>query len=90
MVYSYHHAPWLLPQLLDMLQLDDPAVRREVVKVMGIICALDPSMHKKIQAKASGEGRLELEGVRPIRRGHDSALAESTSFARSRVLGWGT
>ncbi|CAD7701599.1 unnamed protein product [Ostreobium quekettii] len=88
-VHSYHKAPWLLPQLLDMLQVDDPSVRREVVKLMGIICALDPSMHKKIQAKASGEGRLELEGVRPIRRGQDPGLSESTSYDRSRVLGWG-
>lgn len=88
-VLSYHRAPWLLPQLLDMLQLDDPAVRCEVIKVMGIICALDPSTHKRIQAEASGEGRLEHEGVRPVTRGQEPVLSELTSFDRSRVLSWG-
>jgi hypothetical protein len=33
----------------------------------GIIGALDPYTHKVNTASLSGEGKLELEGVRPLR-----------------------
>lgn len=37
-------------------------------QVLGIMGALDPHTHKMNQAKLSGEGKLEEEGVRPQRR----------------------
>lgn len=39
------------------------------LQVLGIIGALDPHTHKTNQASLSGEGRLEKEGVRPLRHG---------------------
>ncbi len=45
-----------------------PAMRC-VPQVLGIIGALDPHTHKTNQASLSGEGRLEKEGVRPLRHG---------------------
>jgi FKBP12-rapamycin complex-associated protein len=39
------------------------------MQVVGIIGALDPHTHKLNQAKLSGEGKLEEEGVRPQRQG---------------------
>lgn len=38
--------------------------------MLGIIGALDPHTHKMNQAKLSGEGKLEEEGVRPQRPEH--------------------
>lgn len=38
--------------------------------MLGIIGALDPHTHKMNQAKLSGEGKLEEEGVRPQRPDH--------------------
>ena len=40
----------------------------EVLKVLGIIGALDPHTHKTNQADLQGEGKLEREGVRPQRQ----------------------
>ncbi|GMH33501.1 hypothetical protein BSKO_01335 [Bryopsis sp. KO-2023] len=82
----YYDFPWLLPELLKMLQVEDPSVRKTVVKVLGIISALDPAKFRGIQAMASGEGRLELEGVRPVKRGE---LSDSSSLERSRLYAWG-
>jgi FKBP12-rapamycin complex-associated protein len=48
-----------------MLSEGAPGVRREVMKVLGIIGALDPHTHKVNLAELQGEGRLEREGVRP-------------------------
>ena len=42
---------------------------------MGIIGALDPHTHKLNQASLSGEGRLEMEGVRPLRHNTNTAVA---------------
>lgn len=38
-------------------------------QVLGIIGALDPHTHKVNTASLSGEGKLEKEGVRPLRHG---------------------
>ncbi len=38
--------------------------------MLGIIGALDPHTHKLNQASLSGEGKLEKEGVRPLRHGN--------------------
>eukprot|EP00884_Botryococcus_braunii_P019426 jgi/Botrbrau1/6167/Bobra.0344s0008.1 len=64
----YMQYPQLLGVLLRILSEGSPRARMEVVKVLGIIGALDPHTHKMNQAKLSGEGKLEEEGVRPQRR----------------------
>lgn len=66
----YMEYPQLLGVLLRMLheaQTDAEATRKVVMKVLGIIGALDPHTHKLNQASLSGEGKLEKEGVRPLR-----------------------
>lgn len=69
-----------------MLEVENIAVRKLVVKVLGTICALDPATFRVIQARASGEGQLEREGVRPVRRGE---AISSCSLDRSRMCLWG-
>jgi FKBP12-rapamycin complex-associated protein len=64
-VVPYLEYPQLLGVLLRMLAEGGPGVRREVMKVLGIIGALDPHTHKFNLAELQGEGRLEREGVRP-------------------------
>ncbi|GBF92738.1 hypothetical protein Rsub_05107 [Raphidocelis subcapitata] len=63
----YLDFPQLLALLLRLLHEGGPAARREVMRVLGTIGALDPHTHKVNQASLSGEGKLELEGVRPLR-----------------------
>lgn len=67
----YMDFPQLLSLLLRLLSEGGsaPATRREVMKVMGVIGALDPHTHKVNTASLSGEGKLEKEGVRPLRQG---------------------
>ncbi|GLC61314.1 hypothetical protein PLESTB_001742500 [Pleodorina starrii] len=69
----YLEYPQLLSVLLRMLHEGHAAQRREVIKVLGIIGALDPHTHKVNQASLSGEGKLEKEGVRPLRHGGAAA-----------------
>ncbi|KAL4435039.1 hypothetical protein ABPG77_003864 [Micractinium sp. CCAP 211/92] len=64
-VVPYLEYPQLLGMLLRMLSEGSPGVRREVMKVLGIIGALDPHTHKVNLAELQGEGKLEREGVRP-------------------------
>ena len=66
----YIEYPQLLSVLLRMLNEGEGShtVRREVLKVLGIIGALDPHTHKTNQADLQGEGKLEREGVRPQRQ----------------------
>ena len=64
-VMPYLEYPQLLGVLLRMLSEGAVTVRREVMKVLGIIGALDPHTHKLNLAQLQGEGRLEREGVRP-------------------------
>ncbi|EFJ44271.1 target of rapamycin, growth-regulatory PI3K-like protein kinase [Volvox carteri f. nagariensis] len=71
----YLEYPQLLSVLLRMLHEGHAAQRREVIKVLGIIGALDPHTHKVNQASLSGEGKLEKEGVRPLRHGAGAAAA---------------
>ena len=61
----YLHYPQLLGILLRMLNEGSAIVRREVMKTLGIIGALDPHTHKVNLAELQGEGKLEREGVRP-------------------------
>lgn len=68
-VVPYNDFPQLLGVLLRMLAVGAPPVRREVMKVLGVIGALDPHQHKLNQAALQGEGKLEAEGVRPQRPG---------------------
>lgn len=69
-----------------MLEVENIAIRKLVVKVLGTICALDPATFRVIQATASGEGQLEREGVRPVRRGE---TVVSSSLDRPRMCMWG-
>lgn len=64
-VLPYLEYPQLLSILLRMLKEGAPHVRREVMKVLGIIGALDPHTYKVNLAELQGEGKLEREGVRP-------------------------
>jgi FKBP12-rapamycin complex-associated protein len=64
-VSPYLEYPQLLGVLLRMLSEGGAGVRREVMKVLGIVGALDPHTHKLNLAELQGEGRLEREGVRP-------------------------
>ncbi|KDD76204.1 FAT domain-containing protein, partial [Helicosporidium sp. ATCC 50920] len=64
-VSPYNDYPQLLGMLLRMLSDGGPALRREVMKVLGIVGALDPHAHKLNLAALQGEGKLESEGVRP-------------------------
>uniref|UniRef100_A0A7S3R516 Serine/threonine-protein kinase TOR n=1 Tax=Dunaliella tertiolecta TaxID=3047 RepID=A0A7S3R516_DUNTE len=65
----YMDFPQLLSLLLRILHEGSPQQRKEVMKVLGIVGALDPHTHKVNQASLSGEGKLEKEGVRPLRGG---------------------
>lgn len=64
-VAPYLDYPQLLGVLLRLLSEGAPAARREVMRVLGTIGALDPHTHKLNLAQLQGEGRLEREGVRP-------------------------
>uniref|UniRef100_A0A7R9YR22 Serine/threonine-protein kinase TOR n=1 Tax=Chlamydomonas euryale TaxID=1486919 RepID=A0A7R9YR22_9CHLO len=63
----YLEFPQLLSLLLKMLHGGTPSTRHEIMKVLGVVGALDPHTHKINQASLSGEGKLEKEGVRPMR-----------------------
>ncbi|CAG9463067.1 unnamed protein product [Pedinophyceae sp. YPF-701] len=64
----YLEYPGLLTMLLRLLQEGGQATRREVIRVLGIIGALDPYTSKITQGFESGEGKLEAEGVRAQRQ----------------------
>ncbi|GAX78992.1 hypothetical protein CEUSTIGMA_g6432.t1 [Chlamydomonas eustigma] len=71
----YMDFPQLLAVLLKMLHEGSADIRKDVMKVLGIIGALDPHTHKTNQASLKGEGKLELEGVRPLRVNNPATLA---------------
>ncbi|KAL6771425.1 TOR1 [Auxenochlorella protothecoides x Auxenochlorella symbiontica] len=71
----YRMFPQLLGILLRMLNEGGPIVKREVMKVLGIMGALDPHIHKLNLAELQGEGKLEAEGVRPQTREQDAINA---------------
>eukprot|EP00798_Chlamydomonas_sp_ICE-L_P022753 gene22753-29921_t len=73
----YMDFPQLLAVLLRMLHEGGPAQRKEVIKVLGIVGALDPHTHKINQASLSGEGKLEKEGVRPLRHNREQVAADA-------------
>lgn len=52
----------------------------------GIIGALDPYTHKINTASLSGEGKLELEGVRPMRNNQTAAANIAASIISG--AGW--
>lgn len=83
----YHKFSWLLLRLLDMLQVDDPEVRTAVTRTLGILCAIDPGRQRRIQAQASGEGRLELEGVRPAKKAPEK---NASTFSHGQQLDKGS
>lgn len=64
----YMDYPQLLAVLLKMLHEGTQVERREVMCLFGAIGALDPHIHKTNQASLKGEGKLALEGVRPLRQ----------------------
>jgi len=64
-VLPYMEYPQLLGMLLRMLGEGNGEARREVSRVLGIVGALDPHIHKLNLAELQGEGKLEREGVRP-------------------------
>eukprot|EP00210_Caulerpa_lentillifera_P007080 g6773.t1 len=82
----YHQFAWLLPRLLDMLQIDDYEVRMITARTLGVLCAIDPSMQRRIQAQASGEGRLELEGVRPVKRSNQDRTQSTEKASLTETL----
>lgn len=59
-----------------------------ILQVLGIVGALDPHMHKTNQASLSGEGKLDLEGVRPLRF-HQSTHAGGPEGGRTAGGGGG-
>lgn len=73
-VTPYMEYPQLLGMLLHMLSEGSPLARMEVLKVLGIVGALDPHTHKVNQANIQGEGKLEREGVRPQRQPDPTGL----------------
>jgi serine/threonine-protein kinase mTOR len=60
--------------------------------VLGIMGALDPHRHKANQADLKGEGKLELEGVRPQRYNAQPAVlgleAGGTAVPRAALGFW--
>jgi len=53
------HYPKLLDVLFTIIKTDQlPAVRHEVIKVLGILGALDPHRHRQIQLKAQKKSNL--------------------------------
>ena len=48
-----------------------------IYQVLGIVGALDPHTHKTNQASLSGEGKLEKEGVRPLRHNNVQVAADA-------------
>ena len=80
-VTPYLDFPQLLALLLRLLHEGNAASRPEVMRVLGIVGALDPHMHKVNQASLSGEGKLELEGVRPLRHNARAAHHAGGSLA---------
>ena len=87
-VMPYLEYPQLLGVLLRMLSEGAVTVRREVMKVLGIIGALDPHTHKLNLAQLQGEGRLEREGVRPqFPNKNPTELGESTVGVGGWVVG---
>lgn len=61
----------------------------EIVKPFlhaGIIGALDPYTHKVNTASLSGEGKLELEGVRPLRTNSAAVANIAASIMAGAVL----
>uniref|UniRef100_A0A7S1SYY6 Serine/threonine-protein kinase TOR n=1 Tax=Tetraselmis chuii TaxID=63592 RepID=A0A7S1SYY6_9CHLO len=75
-VTPYMEYPQLMGLLLRLLSEGDLRARREVVKMLGIVGALDPHTHKCNQATMQGEGRLESEGVRAQRNTREGANGE--------------
>jgi len=64
-VTPYQQYPQLLGIMLRMLNEGSPAAKRDVMRAIGTIGALDPHAHKGLLAEMQGEGKLEREGVRP-------------------------
>ena len=70
---GYVLAPYFdYPQLLGVLlralcESGSLGTKREVVRVIGVIGALDPFSHKQNRARLQGEGQLSLAGVRGVR-----------------------
>lgn len=64
-VSPYLEYPQLMSVLLYLLgEGGDVATRREVIRVLGIIGALDPYMHRQNEMELQGEDQLDKEGVR--------------------------
>ena len=80
MVVPYLEYPQLLGVLLRMLSEGAPGVRREVMKVLGIIGALDPHTHKVNLAELQGRGGWS---------GRACARSSPTRTRRSWVSGAG-
>jgi FKBP12-rapamycin complex-associated protein len=79
-ITPYVEYPQLMSMLLRLLN-ETEATRREVLKTLGIIGALDPHTHKLNQAKATGEGKLSDDGVRGVRaEGAEAGGAERDVF----------
>lgn len=88
-VLPYMEYPQLLGMLLRMLGEDGHLARREVSRVLGIVGALDPHIHKLNLAELQGEGRLEREGVRPQFPGRPPPGAEFSTMMPGMELGVG-
>lgn len=65
-VNPYMDYPQLLGMLLHMLGDGSAAARREIVRTLGILGALDPHEHKLNLAELQGEGKLERGCSSPI------------------------
>lgn len=67
---AYTDFPQLMTHLLRILSDGEWHVKLEVIKVLGILGALDPYTHKQNLTFLAGEGRLAHEGVRGQRQSH--------------------
>eukprot|EP00878_Enallax_costatus_P008272 GHUV01008648.1.p1 GENE.GHUV01008648.1~~GHUV01008648.1.p1 ORF type:complete len:2405 (+),score=620.50 GHUV01008648.1:939-7217(+) len=84
----YWEHPQLLALLLRLLHEGNISKGRcEVMRVLGIIGALDPYTHKVNTASLSGEGKLELEGVRPLRTNAAAAANIAASIMAGTPMG---
>ena len=77
-IAPYVEYPSLMGILLRLLNEPD-MTRREVLKTLGIIGALDPHTHKMNQFGIQGESQLSADGV----RGQPQHPTENAEEARS-------
>lgn len=85
-----HPPPLLSPLPQPPLSHPTPPPSFALPPPPGIIGALDPYTHKINTASLSGEGKLELEGVRPMRNNTTAAANIAASIISGEEWGSGS